>query len=299
MTQRILYFLTPSANISPFDVTLAADAGFDMVVPLTKIEAKNVAAVVQDAIFCRPPKRFNDTGIFIGGRDVHMATDMFQNAKKAMVEPFEVGVFADPNGAYTTSASVVALVAKVLREHHSMDLNGRNIAVFGTGPVGICTAILAAKQGAKVKLCQLLADDEKREALNFCQRYEADVEWVSAQTNKEKTDEVADAEVIICAARAGVRILEGSLNNAKNLLVVADTNAVPPSGVLGVGLHDLGAAVEYAHGSFRSIGPLAIGNLKYKTQFGLFEEIQKSSKAALIDFPEAYAFALSLLEKQA
>ena len=299
MTQRILYFLTPGENVSPFDVTLAADAGFDMVVPLTKVEAKNVAAVVQDAIFCRPPKRFNDTGIFIGGRDVHMATDMFQSAKKAMVEPFAVGVFADPNGAYTTSASVVALVAKVLKEHHNMDLNGRNVAVFGTGPVGICTAILAAKQGANVKLCQLLADDDKREALNFCQRYEADVKWVSAQTNKEKTDEVADAEVIICAARAGVRILEGSLKNAENLLAVADTNAVPPSGVIGVGLHDMGAPVEYAHGTFRSIGPLAIGNLKYKVQFGLFEEIQKSSKAALIDFPEAYAFALSLLEKQA
>ncbi|MGZ5009924.1 MAG: NAD(P)-dependent methylenetetrahydromethanopterin dehydrogenase [Methylobacter sp.] len=298
MTQRILYFLTPSENVSPFDVTLAADAGFDMVVPLTKIEAKNVAAVVQDAIFCRPPKRFNDTGIFIGGRDVHMATDMFQSAKNAMVAPFEVGVFADPNGAYTTSASVVALVTRVLKEHHNMDLNGRNVAVFGTGPVGICTAILAAKQGANVKLCQLLADDDKREALNFCQRYEADVKWVSAQTNKEKTDEVADAEVIICAARAGVRILEGSLRNANNLLAVADTNAVPPSGVIGVGLHDMGAPVEYAHGTFRSIGPLAIGNLKYKVQYGLFEQIQKSSKAALIDFPEAYAFALSLLEKQ-
>jgi methylene-tetrahydromethanopterin dehydrogenase len=299
MTQRILYFLTPGENISPFDVTLAADAGFDMVVPLTKIEAKNVAAVVQDAIFCRPPKRFNDTGIFIGGRDVHMATDMFQSAKKAMVSPFEVGVFADPNGAYTTSASVVALVSRVLKEHHNMDLNGRNVAVFGTGPVGICTAILAAKQGANVKLCQLLADDDKRDALNFCQRYEANVEWVSAQTNKEKTDEVADAEVIICAARAGVRILEGSLKNATKLLAVADTNAVPPSGVIGVGLHDMGAPVDYAHGMFRSIGPLAIGNLKYKVQFGLFEQIQKSSKAALIDFPEAYEFALSLLEKQA
>jgi len=299
MSKRILYFLTPGENISPFDVTLAADAGFDMVVPLTKIEAKNAAAVIQDAIFCRPPKRFNDTGIFIGGRDVHMATDMFQSAKKAMVPPFEVGVFADPNGAYTTSASVVALVAKVLKEHHNMDLNGRNVAVFGTGPVGICTAILAAKQGANVKICQLLADDDKRSAQLFCQRYEADVEWVSALTNEEKTSEVADSEVIICAARAGVRILEGSLKNAKNLLAVADTNAVPPSGVIGVGLHDMGAPIEYAHGTFRSIGPLAIGNLKYKVQFGLFEEIQKSSKAALIDFPEAYAFALSLLEKQA
>ena len=298
MTQRILYFLTPGENISPFDVTLAADAGFDQVIPFTLVDPKNVTGLVQDAIFCRPPKRFNDTGIFIGGRDVHLASDMFQSAKKAMVGPFEVGVFADPNGAYTTSGSIVALVEQVLKEHFSKNLNGLNVAVFGTGPVGICTAILAAQQGARVKLCQLLADDDHRSALRFCQRYHADVDWVSTQTNKEKTAEIADSDVIICAARAGVRILEGHLNNAKNLMVVADTNAVPPSGVMGVGLHDLGAEVEFAHGTFRSIGPLAIGNLKYKTQFGLFEQIQNSSKAALIDFPEAYAFALSLLEKQ-
>lgn len=280
-------------------MTLAADAGFDMVVPFTKVEPNSVTGLVQDAIFCRPPNRFNDTGIFIGGRDVHLATDMFQSAKRAMVGPFQVGVFADPNGAYTTSGSIVALVQQVLKEHYSLDLVDRKVAVFGSGPVGICTAILAALQGASVKLCQLLADDDHRSILRFCERYKAKVEWVSTQTNKEKTAEVADSEVIICAARAGVRILEGSLNNANNLKVVADTNAVPPSGVLGVGLQDLGAPVEFAHGVFRSIGPLAIGNLKYKTQYGLFEEIQNASKPALIDFPEAYAFALSLLEKQA
>jgi methylene-tetrahydromethanopterin dehydrogenase len=299
MTQRILYFLTPGDNISPFDVTLAADAGFDMVVPFTNIDPKSVSGLVQDAIFCRPPKRFNDTGIFIGGRDVHLASDMFQSAQKAMVPPFEVGVFADPNGAYTTSGSIVALVEQVLKEHYDKNLNGLNVAVFGTGPVGICTAILAAKQGAHVKLCQLLADDDHRSAIRFCQRYQVEVDWVSTQTNKEKTAEIADSDVIICAARAGVRILEGHLNNAKNLMVVADTNAVPPCGVMGVGLHDLGTPVEFAHGSFRSIGPLAIGNLKYKTQYGMFEEIQKSTKSALLDFPEAFAFALSLLEKQA
>ncbi|NOT13514.1 MAG: methylenetetrahydromethanopterin dehydrogenase [Methylococcaceae bacterium] len=298
MTQRILYFLTPGDNISPFDVTIAADAGFDLVVPLTLIDPKSVTGIVQDAIFCRPPKRFNDTGIFIGGRDVHLATDMFQSAKKAMVDPFEVGVFADPNGAYTTSGSIVALIEQVLREHYYKNLHGLNVAVFGTGPVGICAAILAAKQGANVKLCQLLADDDQQSALRFCQRYQTDIEWVSTQTNKEKTAELADSDVIICAARAGVRILEGHLNNASKLLVVADTNAVPPCGVMGVGLHDLGARVEFAHGCFRSIGPLAIGNLKYKTQFGLFEDIQKSTKAALIDFPDAFSFALSLLEKQ-
>lgn len=299
MAQKVLYFITPGENISPFDVTLAADAGFDIIIPITNVDIKQVTPLVQDAIFCRPPKRFNDTGIFIGGRDVHMATDMFQNAKRAMVGPFEVGVFADPNGAYTTSSSIVALITKVLKEHFSKDLNGIKVDVFGSGPVGTCAAILAAKQGAKVNLCQLLADDDRRAMMRFCERYEAEVNWVSAQTNKEKADEIEDAEVIICAAKAGIRILEGHLNIAKKLLVVADTNAVPPSGVAGVNPNDLGVAVDYALGTFRSIGPLAIGNLKYKTQFGLFEELQKASKASLIDFPDAYTFALSLLEKQA
>ncbi|OAI07587.1 NAD(P)-dependent methylenetetrahydromethanopterin dehydrogenase [Methylomonas methanica] len=299
MTKKILYFLTPSDNISPFDVTIAADAGFDMVVPFTKVEPKQVSAMVQDAIFCRPPNRFNDTGIFIGGRDVHMATDMFQNAKNAMVGPFKVGVFADPNGAYTTSASIVALIEQVLNDKTGNGLSGKKVAIFGTGPVGLCTAILATQQGAKVKLCQLVADDDERSAQRFCERYNTQVEWVSAQTNDEKDIVVREAEIIVSAVRAGVRILENSLAHAANLILAADTNAVPPSGVAGIGLNDLGVVAEVSGTRFLSIGPMAIGNLKYKTQFGLYEQIQKSSTAALIDFPEAYEFALSVLKQQA
>jgi methylene-tetrahydromethanopterin dehydrogenase len=125
MTQRILYFLVPGSNISPFDVTLAADAGFDQVIPLTGVRPETVTAIVQDAIFCRPPGRFNDTGIFIGGRDVHMATDMFQSARKAMVGDFRVGVFADPNGAYTTAGSVVALIERAIQQRTGAGLEGR------------------------------------------------------------------------------------------------------------------------------------------------------------------------------
>ena len=105
--------------------------------------------------------------------------------------------------------------------------------------------------------------------------------------------------MVICAAHSGIRVLDESLATAKNLVLVADTNAVPPSGVVGVSPYDLGAIVNHAGIRFLSIGPLAIGQLKYKTQFGLFEMIQHSKHAALIDFPEAYVFALSVLEKQA
>lgn len=296
MTQRILYFLVPGSNISPFDVTIAADAGFDQVIPLTGIRPENVTALVQDAIFCRPPNRFNDTGIFIGGRDVHMATDMFQSAKSAMVGDFQVGVFADPNGAYTTSAAVVALVEKAVNASIGSGLTGRTVSVFGTGPVGLCTAILAARQGAKARLCQLTADDDSKAALRFCERYNAKVEWVSAETHRDKVNVVADSEIAVSAAKAGIRILDAEVLEAGGKLIAcADTNAVPPSGIEGIGVNDRAIPVEVGPARFLSIGPLAIGSLKYKTQFGLYRSIQTGSSPALIDFPEAYAYALQEL----
>ncbi len=298
MAQKMLYILNPGDNISPFDVTMAADAGFNHIIPFPHVQPENVKAMVQDAIFSRPPKRFNDTGIFIGGRDVHLAADMFLNAKKAMVGPFEVGVFADPNGAYTTSASVLALVTKALEEKHGGGLKGRTVAVFGTGPVGLCTAVLAAKEGAKTRLCKLTSEDDESVASRFCARYDVDVSWVSALTQDEKVTALKNVDVVICVAKAGIRILEmEELNTIENLLVVADTNAVPPSGVAGLGMDDLNTQIEYTGGTFSGIGPLAIGNIKSKTEIGLFKYIQTSKKAAFIDFPEAYDFAVSLVKE--
>ena len=299
MSQKILYILNPGDNISPFDVTMAADSGFNHIMAFPHVQPENVKAMVQDAIFARPPKRFNDTGIFIGGRDVHLAADMFENAKKAMVGPFEVGVFADPNGAYTTSASVLALVQKALEESHDTSLKGRTVAIFGTGPVGLCTAILAAKEGANTRLCKLTAEDDEKVASRFCDRYEVSVDWVSALTHEEKVNALSDVDVVICVAKAGIRILEMvELNTDERLLVVADTNAVPPSGVADLGMQDLNAPIEFAHGTFSGIGPLAIGNIKSKTEIGLFKHIQQSEKAALIDFPQAYEFALDLVKNK-
>ena len=268
MAQRMLYILVPDNNISPFDVTMAADSGFTHVLPFTGVKPEDVVPLVQDSIFCRPPSRFNDTGIFLGGRDVHMATDMFENAKKAMVAPFEVGVFVDPNGAYTTSASIVALVEQAVIKKTGSNLKGKTASVFGTGPVGLSAAVLAAQQGAKTSLCQLTADDDKQVATRFCERYNVDVDWVSAQTHQEKVDVIKDTEVVICAAKAGIRILgKEELDFAEKLIVAADTNAVPPTGIEEVEANDKFKPVEMAKSTFWGIGSLAIGNLKYKTQY--------------------------------
>ncbi|MEE9340006.1 MAG: methylenetetrahydromethanopterin dehydrogenase, partial [Methylococcaceae bacterium] len=175
---------------------------------------------------------------------------------------------------------------------------GLTVAIFGTGPVGLCTAIIAAQEGASTRLCGLTADDDKNVAMRFCDRYDVSVDWVSALTSEEKIVALNNVDVVICVAKAGVRILEQKeLDSVSNLLVVADTNAVPPSGAAGVGMQDLDTSIEYAGGVFSGIGPLAIGNIKSQTEIGLFKYVQESEKAALIDFPDAYKFALSLVNK--
>lgn len=296
MTQRMLYILVPDSNISPFDVTLAADAGFTHVLPFTGVKTDDVIPLVQDSIFCRPPNRFNDTGIFLGGHDVHLATDMFENAKKAMVGPFQVGVFVDPNGAYTTSASIVALVEQAVLKRTGGSLKGKRVSVFGSGPVGLSAAVLTAQQGAITTVCQLTAEDDKYAAKRFFERYNVEVDWISTQTYLEKKAALKETEIVICAAKAGIRILEKEeLDHAEQLIVAADTNAVPPSGIEEVEANDRFKPVEMSKSTFWAIGSLAIGNLKYKTQYGLLLKIQHSEKAALLDFKEAYEFAKSEL----
>ena len=51
----ILHMLTSAPNLSPFDVNMAMDAGWDAVVPYTSLELSDIQALVQDAIFSRGP----------------------------------------------------------------------------------------------------------------------------------------------------------------------------------------------------------------------------------------------------
>ena len=151
--KRILHMLTPLKQMSPFDVNMALDAGFDAVVPYVDVSLQDVTGLVQDAIFSRPPEAGVNTGIFIAGKDVLLALDMFSAAKKAMVPPFKVSVFADPAGSFTTAAALVAKIEKVLDKKFQLTLRDASFAIFGaTGVVGFCTAVIAAREGADVTI---------------------------------------------------------------------------------------------------------------------------------------------------
>ena len=54
--KNILHMLTPLKHMSPFDVNMALDAGYDAVLPYADVTLEEVTTLVQDAIFSRPPK---------------------------------------------------------------------------------------------------------------------------------------------------------------------------------------------------------------------------------------------------
>jgi methylene-tetrahydromethanopterin dehydrogenase len=290
--KHILHMLTPLKHVSPFDVNMALDAGFDAVVPYVDVNLPEVTGLVQDAIFSRPPGGGVDTGILIAGKNVSLALDMFEAAKKAMVPPFQVSVFADPAGSFTTAAALVAKVEMALDKTFGRGLKNTKISIFGaTGVVGFCTAVIAAREGAKVTLAGHDGMERvKKIAAEMRARFGVDVDAADASTDGAKTKIVGASEVVVSAARAGVQVVSRTnLKAASDLLIAADANAVPPAGIEGLAVNANGDLLDAAKAI--GIGPLAIGNVKYKTEFGLFKRMIESEKTVAFDFQDAFSLA--------
>lgn len=292
----ILHLITAAKNASPFDVNMAYDAGFDKIMPYTNVELKEVMGLVQDAIFSRSPSGVKRESVFIGGRDIDAAMDMLTTARKSMVPPFEVSVFADPSGAFTTAAGMMAKVEHHLQKNFGGNLSGRKVSVFGaTGPVGRCAAVIAAKYGAQVEMVshRLMADVENK-AVSFKTRYNVDMRCVDGSNEELKSALLKDTDIALCCAAAGVRVVTlAQIAASSRLKIVADVNAVPPSGAEGVDVFADGVAIEGANAF--GIGALAIGNLKYKTQHNLLRKMLEDNQIHYFDFLSAFEMARTSL----
>ena len=294
-TLRILHMMTPLKHMSPFDVNMALDAGFDTAIPYTSVTLDDVTGLVQDAIFSRGPEGVKRTGMFIGGKRAIEALDMMKRAKAAMVPPFEISVFTDPAGSFTTAAAMVACVKVALTERFSTELNGKRIAIFGgTGVVGFASGVIAAIDGAQATLIGYDGPDRVRKlAQEANARFSVNIAHADGSTEEQKEELVRGADVIFAAGPAGKRLITlDQMKQAKHLRVVTDVNAVPPSGVEGVGVNDNATPIPGI--SAIGIGALAVGNIKYKTEAGLFKEMIETEKPLYLDFRDAYALAQKL-----
>lgn len=287
----LLHMFNSTKNVSPFDVNMAYEAEIDRVISYTEVVVEDIYNLTQDTIFSRGPKGVRQTGIFIGGREFGMAIDMLNRARAAMVPPFEVSVFADPSGAITTAAALIACVEHCLQKQgHGME--GKRMHIFGgTGPVGVCAGILAARQGVEVYLssrrgtqvAQSFADEYNR-------RFEVQIRGADSSSEQAINASLVGTHVVVGAAKAGVQVLSREqLAQARSLLVAADVNAVPPAGIEGVEAQDW--ARPLAGIDALALGALAIGNIKYQVHLRMFRMMKEADKPLYLDHQAAFDVA--------
>ena len=294
----ILHMLTPAPQVSPFDVNMAADAGYQVLAPYCQVTLEGVAGLVQDAIFSRGPKGAARTGLFLGGRDVLLADQMTERARQSMMAPFVVSLFTDPSGAYTTAAAMVACSEAALRRAGEDGLAGKQVLLLGgTGPVGRVAAVLCARLGAHAVLGSSKGAAAAQEAAAATgARFNVSLDGASSAAADLRAA-LAQADVVMAAAAAGVQVAgEAELAAAKRLRVAVDINAVPPAGLAGVGAQD--DAKPLAGTAAVGIGALAVGNVKYQVQHRLLTRMRESERAVVFGFAEAFATAREVVAEK-
>lgn len=298
--RTIIHLFDPMPHNSPFDMNMAADAGFEVLLPYSNVKLEEVNGLVQDAIFSRGPAGVKRTAIFIGGRDIGLAMGMLNTARKAMVPPFEVSVFADPSGAFTTAAALVACVERELRSKHGKELQGQRAVVFGgTGPVGLATGVIASLAGVDTTIVDPFNIET---ALQKADEYNAlcgcTLHGTYASSDADKARLIANADLVFCTAKAGVQVLNADvLADAKRLKVAGDVNAVPPLGIEGIKLKHFGEPLVHvvnAPGAV-GIGALAVGDVKYRLQNRLLALMLTTEKPVYLDFRDAFQRARELV----
>ena len=295
----ILHLITAAKNASPFDVNMAYDAGFDKIMSYTNVLQDDVVALTQDAMFSRSPNGVKREGLFFGGRDIHVALDMQNAAVLSMFTPFEMSTMTDPSGAFTTAAAMMAKIDAYLSQNNQTFAQ-QTIAIFGaSGTVGTSAALIAASLNANVHLVAHKNVAQMQGYANtLYEKYGFKLIVVDGTNDTAKSKVLNTASIAICAAVAGVRVLETAhFAQSKTLKIIADVNAVAPSGAAGVEVMSDGKAIAGTQISNQIVGfgALTIGQLKYKTQQKLLQNLLAADHPIHVGFNDAFEVARDLL----
>ena len=280
--KNLLYLVSSDPHVSPFDINMAYDAGFDAVIPYAGMAVSAVTGFVQDVMFSRGPKGARHSGIFFTGSDLAISEEMLAVARAALFDPFRIGLMIDPRGGYTTAAALLARVRELAVSEGIGELRDRTILVMaGTGGVGKAAAAMAARDGARVLLTSRREESAAAAARQIAALFQAEVEPREASGEKALAALAAAADVILATGAAGVQLLSrATVQSLQGPKIIADANAVPPGGVEGLKSQDEGT--ELAPGIF-GLGALAIGGLKFKIESSLLKDLILADRSPVID----------------
>lgn len=297
----LLHIITPVDNPSPFDVYMGYKAGYNGVISYTNVGMEEVSSLVQDIVFSLGHKGVPRSAVFIAGRDPGFAIDMMYRARSAVMQPFELSIFADPGGAFTLAAAVTASVEYLIKLRTGRKLAGQHVAVFdGTEPLGICCGILAARLGAFVTLLsdrgKIVADQVVEE---YNQRYDLKMMGGDSSTRVNIHDVLAQSEVVIVACRDGMQMLnEDDLRRAPLLMAAVDVNPVPPFGIARLRSGDFGVRMEATSSNALGAGAMAVGKIKFQVHQHIFDIIKTSKESMHVGMEYAMEVARQHVPKE-
>jgi len=142
---------------------------------------------------------------------------------------------------------------------------------------------LASHRGKKV-------GDEVANEYN--KRFSTNMQGEDFSSDKAILKMMEISDVVVGAAKAGIQVMsKAHLKAGKRLQIAADVNAVPPLGIEGVDVHDMGKVLEDTPQKALGIGALAIGNVKYKVHYHMFELMKTTDKPLYLDHERAFESA--------
>ena len=129
-------------------------------------------------------------------------------------------------------------------------------------------------------------------------RYSVTLRATAAASDADKARLISKTDLVFCTAKAGIQVLNASvLEDATQLKVAGDVNAVAPLGIEGINIMDSGEPLIHASNSKGAvaIGALAVGNVKYRLQQALLKETLESDNPVYLDFRNAFTGARKLI----
>jgi methylene-tetrahydromethanopterin dehydrogenase len=294
--KRLLYLVSSDPHVSPFDINMAYDAGFDAVVPYAAVDAGMVRGLVQDIMFSRGAKGARFSSVCFTGSDVAVAEAMLRAARTSLFPPFVLGLMVDPKGGYTTAAALVARVSALRGAAGRGVSRPRVLVAAGTGGVGRAAAALLAREGASVVLTSRRAESAVAATQEIAELFGATVEPRAVSGEADLAALAAEADIILATGAAGVQLLsKPAIAALKGPKILADVNAVPPHGLEGVKPQDAGTQIAPG---LSALGAMAIGELKFKVESTLLKDLLAAEPPPVIDLDAARRRAAELLESR-
>jgi hypothetical protein len=284
--KKLLYQFDTDALPSVFDNVVGYDGGADHISAYGGVNAGNVGALVEGAIFTRSPKDKKNTALFVGGSNMPQAEAVLSAIRAKFFAKFRVSVMFDCNGSNTTAAAAVAWLA------HGRRLTGKRAVVLaGSGPVGQRAAVLLAREGASVAVTGRKRAGVQAACDSIKARFGIDVEAIEAPANSDRANAINGAHIVLATGASGITLLDAKAwQDHPSLELIADANASPPAGIEGVGMSDRGTS---SHGKIL-FGPLGFGALKLALHRACIARLFEQNDLVL-DAEEIYAIAKGMV----